>query len=56
MRQVASRPFTRSRARDLQALQGQFMKMEVLEHILMSSQGSHVMKIALEDKIGGIYD
>uniref|UniRef100_M1B6A8 Uncharacterized protein n=1 Tax=Solanum tuberosum TaxID=4113 RepID=M1B6A8_SOLTU len=45
--------FTRSQARDLQALQGLFMKIDVLEHTLMSSQGFHVMKIALEDKIGG---
>lgn len=45
--QVASRPFARSRAWNLQALQGLFMKMEALEHIFMPSQGFHVMKTTL---------
>ncbi|XP_059290738.1 uncharacterized protein LOC132044275 [Lycium ferocissimum] len=40
--QVASRPFTRSQARDIQAFQGMFIKMDVL----ISSQGSQVLMIA----------
>lgn len=49
--QVASRPFKRSQAWDLQAIQGLLMKMEAIEHILMPSQGFHIMKITSENKM-----
>lgn len=38
--QVVSRSFTRYEARDLQTLQGLFMKVEFLEYILMLKKGS----------------
>uniref|UniRef100_M1DWC9 Uncharacterized protein n=1 Tax=Solanum tuberosum TaxID=4113 RepID=M1DWC9_SOLTU len=43
---IAPRPFTRSQARELQRMQGLFMKLEVLELILMAKKGFHVWKIA----------
>ncbi|KAH0757725.1 hypothetical protein KY290_021218 [Solanum tuberosum] len=43
---IAPRPFTRSQARDLQRMQGFFMKLEVLELVLMAKKGFHALKIA----------
>ncbi|KAH0758190.1 hypothetical protein KY290_021683 [Solanum tuberosum] len=36
---ILSRPFTRSQTQDLQMMQGLFMKMEVIEMILMANKG-----------------
>ncbi|XP_059283567.1 uncharacterized protein LOC132037124 [Lycium ferocissimum] len=46
---VASRPFTKSQARGLQALQGLFMKRDVLEYTLEPSRGFQVLMIASEE-------
>uniref|UniRef100_M1D8W5 Uncharacterized protein n=1 Tax=Solanum tuberosum TaxID=4113 RepID=M1D8W5_SOLTU len=43
--QIPSRPFTRNQARDLQKMQGLFMKLEVLEMVLMENKG-YALKIA----------
>ncbi|KAH0706054.1 hypothetical protein KY285_010586 [Solanum tuberosum] len=43
---ITSRPFTRSQAQDLQRMQGLFMKMDVLEMVLMAKKGFHTLKIA----------
>jgi len=49
---ISSRPFTRSQAQDLQRMQGLFMKMEVLEMVLMTSKDFHALKIAEEGTFG----
>ena len=48
--QIASRPFTRSQARDLQRMQGLLMKLEVLELVLMTKKGFHALKITWRDE------
>ncbi|WMV18272.1 hypothetical protein MTR67_011657 [Solanum verrucosum] len=50
--QISSRLFTRSQAQDLQRMQGLFMKMEVLEMVLMTSKNFHALKIAEEGTFG----
>lgn len=45
---IASKPFTRSQARELQALQGLFSKMEVVEYISGPSKGFYIMLVELE--------
>ncbi|XP_059312037.1 uncharacterized protein LOC132063495 [Lycium ferocissimum] len=47
--QVASRPFTRIQARELQALRRLFMKRDTLEYTLEPSRGFQVLMIAWED-------
>lgn len=49
---ILSRPFTRSQAQDLQRMQGLFMKMEVLEMVLMTSKDFHALRIAEEGTFG----
>ncbi|XP_059290305.1 uncharacterized protein LOC132043866 [Lycium ferocissimum] len=46
---VASRPFTRSQARELQAMQALFMRRDVLEYILEPSRRFQVFMLAWED-------
>ena len=46
---VASRPFTRSQARELQAMQALFMRRDILEYTLAPSRGFQVFMIAWED-------
>lgn len=46
--QVPSMSFPRSQARDLQLLQGLFMKIDVLEYTLMPTRGFHVFMVALK--------
>ncbi|KAH0760914.1 hypothetical protein KY290_016987 [Solanum tuberosum] len=45
---ISSRPFTRSQAQDLQRMEGLFMKIEVLEMVLMTSKDFYALKIAEE--------
>ena len=40
---MSSRPFTRSQARELQRLQGVFMKMDAVELVANSAKGVHVL-------------
>ncbi|XP_015165378.1 uncharacterized protein [Solanum tuberosum] len=49
---ISTRPFTGSQAQDLQRMQGLFMKMEVLEMVLMTSKDFHTLKITEEGTIG----
>ncbi|KAH0691244.1 hypothetical protein KY285_019039 [Solanum tuberosum] len=48
VKRITSRPFTRRQAQDIQRIQGLFMKIEVLEMVLMTSKDFHVLKIAEE--------
>lgn len=46
--EVTTKSFTRSRARESQALQGIFMKTDILKHTLIPSEGFHVMMLGLK--------
>jgi len=52
VKRITSMPFTRSQAQDFQRMQGLFMKMEVLEMVLMTNKDFHALKIAEEVPFG----
>lgn len=48
MIQVTSKPFTRSKAWELQELQGILMKRDILKHTLILSKGFHALMIEFD--------